>query len=114
MDPGFRRDDEQRLFSAQMVERHPCVYILANRMRGALYVGVTSDLVQRIWQHKNDEVDGFTKKYSIHTLIWFELHDSMESAIMREKAIKEWKRAWKLELIESTNPGWNDLYSDIL
>ena len=114
MDPGFRRDDEQRLFSAQMVERHPCVYILANRMRGALYVGVTSDLVQRIWQHKNDEVDGFTKCYNVHLLVWYELHDSMESAIQREKGIKAWVRAWKLELVEASNPDWRDLYLDIV
>jgi putative endonuclease len=83
-------------------------------MRGTLYVGVTSDLVQRGWQHKNEEVEGFTKRYGVHTLVWYELHDSMESAIRREKTIKEWKRAWKLELIENANPEWLDLYPDIL
>ena len=97
-----------------MRERLPCVYVLASRPRGTLYVGVTSDLVQRIWQHKNNEADGFTKKYGVHTLVWFELHETMDSAISREKSIKEWKRTWKLELIESTNPDWHDLYPSIL
>ena len=97
-----------------MKERHPCVYILASHLRGTLYIGVTSDLIQRIWQHRNDQVDGFTRKYAVHLLVWFEQHGSMEAAILREKAIKEWKRAWKLELIESSNTHWRDLYPDIL
>ena len=97
-----------------MKERHPCVYILASRQRGTLYVGVTSDLVKRIWQHRNDQTDGFTHKHGVHTLVWYEQHDLMEPAILREKAIKEWKRVWKLELIETSNPAWRDLYSDIL
>lgn len=95
-------------------ERQPCVYILASRMRGTLYVGVTSNLVKRVWQHKNDAVPGFTKKYLIHDLVWFEQHDTMESAIGREKAIKEWRRAWKLELIEAFNPDWQDLFPKLL
>ena len=95
-------------------QRLPCVYILASALRGTLYVGVTSNLPARIWQHKNDQVDGFSKKYQIHTLVWYEVHGVMESAILREKAIKAWKRRWKLELIEKTNPKWLDLYSDIL
>jgi len=78
-----------------------------------LYVGVTSDLVKRIWEHKNNLVIGFTKRYDVHDLVWYELHDSMESAIAREKAIKEWKRKWKLELIERANPEWRDLYSEL-
>ncbi|HEV2606660.1 MAG TPA: GIY-YIG nuclease family protein [Xanthomonadaceae bacterium] len=97
-----------------MRERCPCVYILANSMRGTLYAGVTSDLVQRIFQHKNDEIVGFTHRYQVHTLVWYELHESMESAIRREKEIKEWKRAWKLELVETSNPDWRDLYPEIL
>lgn len=97
-----------------MLERQPCVYILASKMRGTLYVGVTSNLVKRIWEHKQDLVPGFTKKYRIHDLVWFEQHDTMESAIGREKAIKEWKRAWKLELIEEANPQWQDLYDQLL
>ena len=92
----------------------PCVYLLASRKNGTLYTGVTSNLVQRIWQHKNDQADGFTKKYGVHMLVWYELHEAMESAIAREKAIKEWKRAWKLELTEATNPQWLDLYDEIV
>ena len=94
--------------------RRPCVYILANKRNGTLYVGVTSDLVRRIWQHKNDVIRGFTSRYGVHTLVWYETHESMESAITREKAIKEWKRRWKLELIERNNPTWRDLYNDIV
>ena len=96
-----------------MRERHPCVYILASAMRGTLYVGVTSDLIQRVWQHKENLVAGFTSKYNIHTLVWYEQHATMESAIMREKALKAWKRLWKIELIESGNPEWLDLYPNI-
>ena len=92
----------------------PCVYILASRRNGTLYVGVTSNLVKRIWEHKNNVVQGFTQKYGVHMLVWFELHETMESAIRREKAIKEWKRDWKLKLIEQQNPAWRDLYSEIL
>ena len=91
----------------------PCVYILASKRNGTLYVGVTSNLVQRVWQHKNDLAEGFTKRYGVHTLVWYEVHDSMESAISREKAIKEWKRAWKLKLIEKGNWDWRDLYQDV-
>ncbi|AKH36638.1 GIY-YIG nuclease [Nitrosomonas communis] len=92
----------------------PCVYMLASRRNGTLYVGVTSNLVKRVWEHKNNIVKGFTQKYGVHTLVWFELHETMESAIRREKAIKEWKRDWKLKLIEQQNPAWWDLYSEIL
>jgi len=94
--------------------KQPCVYILASRRNGTLYTGVTSDLVQRIWQHKNDLVKGFTQKYRVHTLVWYEVHATMESAIGREKAIKEWKRVWKIELIEALNPEWRDLYEEIV
>lgn len=94
--------------------RQPCVYILASGWNGTLYVGVTSDLVKRIWEHKSDLVPGFTNKYRVHDLVWFEEHQSMESAILREKAIKEWKRAWKIELIETANPEWRDLYPGLL
>lgn len=92
----------------------PCVYMLASRRNGTLYVGVTSNLVKRIWEHKNNVVKGFTQKYGVHTLVWFELHETMESAISREKAIKEWKRDWKLKLIERQNSAWQDLYPEIL
>ena len=91
----------------------PCVYILANKPDGTLYIGVTTNLTQRIWQHKNDLIEGFTKRYGIHRLVWYELHESMESAIQREKTIKKWNRAWKIELIEKNNPTWRDLYNEI-
>lgn len=96
-----------------MLERAPCVYILASKMRGTLYVGVTSDLIKRIWEHKNNVVPGFTRKYGVHDLVWFERHDFMASAILREEAIKEWQRAWKLKLIEESNPEWLDLYDSL-
>jgi putative endonuclease len=97
-----------------MRDRIPCVYILASAERGTLYIGVTSDLPGRLWQHRNDVVSGFSNRYQVHRLVWYEVHGEMESAILREKRIKKWNRAWKLELIESTNPGWRDLASDIL
>ena len=99
---------------ASKLQREPCVYILASKANGTLYVGVTSDLVGRIWQHKNSVYGGFTKEYTIHTLVWYESHDTMESAIEREEAIKRWKRAWKIRLIEETNPQWLDLYEELL
>ncbi|MCL5061397.1 MAG: GIY-YIG nuclease family protein [Candidatus Thermoplasmatota archaeon] len=92
----------------------PCVYILASKRNGTLYCGVTSDLPKRVWQHKNDLVDGFSKRYRVHTLVWYEVHETMENAIAREKAIKEWRRAWKLKIIEDMNPSWRDLYDDIV
>ena len=94
--------------------KQPCVYILASDRNGTLYTGVTSDLAKRIWEHKNETTEGFTKKYSVHMLVWFEQHETMESAISREKAIKKWERAWKLELIEKSNPEWQDLYPEII
>jgi putative endonuclease len=94
--------------------KQPCVYILASQRNGTLYVGVTSNLVQRVWQHKSDLVEGFTKKYEVHVLVWYEAHETMESAITREKTIKGWQRKWKLDLIESANPAWRDLYGDIV
>jgi putative endonuclease len=96
------------------MSKQPCVYILASDKNGTLYLGVTSDLIKRVWEHKNDVVPGFTNRYGVHDLVWYELHDSMESAIAREKTIKEWKRQWKLELIESMNPEWKDLYPELL
>jgi len=91
------------------VNKQPAVYILASKRNGTLYIGVTSDLVKRIWEHKNDMVEGFTNRYNVHQLVWYELHATMESAITREKRLKNWKRKWKLELIESINPDWQDL-----
>ncbi len=86
------------------------MYLMASQRNGTLYVGVTSDLIKRVWQHKNHVVEGFTDKYGIDLLVWFEQHETMESAITREKAIKKWNRAWKLALIEKTNPDWADLW----
>jgi putative endonuclease len=88
--------------------------MLASQKNGTLYIGVTSDLAKRVWEHKNNIVEGFTKEYRVHQLVWFELHESMESAILREKRLKEWKRKWKLALIERTNPNWQDLYPTIV
>lgn len=94
--------------------RQPCVYILASKRNGTLYVGVTSDLVKRIWEHKNDAVEGFTEKYGVYFLVYYESHADMMAAITREKQIKKWDRAWKIELLESTNPEWRDLWEEIL
>ena len=94
--------------------KQACVYILANRPHGTLYVGVTSDLVARVWQHKNKALDGFTKKYGVHQLVWFEQHDTMEAAILQEKQLKAGSRVKKIALIEVANPEWKDLYDGIL
>ena len=87
----------------------PAVYVLASRRNGTLYTGVTSDLPGRIYQHRTGLIRGFTRDYGVKTLVWFELHDTMDGAIVREKRIKKWNRAWKLRLIEATNPDWRDL-----
>ena len=96
------------------MNQQPAVYILSSKRNGTLYIGVTSNLVKRIWEHKNNVVEGFTKRYNVHQLVWYELHGSMESAITREKRLKNWKRKWKLELIEKSNPNWLDLYNNIV
>ena len=96
------------------MEKQPCVYLLANRKNGTLYVGVTSNLIKRIWEHRNNVIQGFTSKYGVHTLVWYEQHEDMSSAIQREKAIKNWKRAWKIKMIEEKNPQWRDLYPGLL
>jgi len=95
------------------MEKQFCVYLLASRRNGTLYVGVTSNLVQRVWQHKEGVADGFTKQYGVKRLVWYEQHDDAESAIAREKQLKKWNREWKIGLIESANPYWNDLYDEI-
>jgi len=91
-----------------------CVYILASKRNGTLYVGVTSDLIKRIWQHKEGVADGFTKKYGVKKLVYYEQHENAESAIHREKQLKKWKRQWKLELIKKVNAKWDDLYDSLL
>jgi putative endonuclease len=136
MDPGLRRGDDVsdelccRFFQRQEwtflgitsfdlhlikddVMKQPCVYILASQPRGTLYTGVTSDLTQRVWQHKQHLVVGFTQRYAVSMLVWYEVHDEMQSALQREKHIKEWRRQWKIELIEAGNPTWCDLYTGI-
>ncbi len=90
------------------------IYILSSKKNGTLYIGVTSDLTRRIYEHKNNLVEGFTKKHTIHDLVYFEATESIESAIQREKQLKKWNRSWKIDLIEKNNPDWNDLYVDLI
>ena len=96
------------------MEKHPCVYILASHHIGTLYVGVTSNLIQRVYQHKNNLVEGFTQRYKCHTLVWYEPHETMETAILREKEVKKWQRHAKITLIEKSNPQWRDLWEDLV
>ncbi|PTR08142.1 putative endonuclease [Nitrosospira sp. Nsp5] len=96
------------------MERSPAVYILASKRNGTLYIGVTSNLVKRVWEHKQNLGEGFTRKYGVHTLVYFEMHDEMTEAIRREKQLKKWNRLWKIELIEKTNPDWRDLWQGIV
>lgn len=96
------------------MEKQPCVYILSNNRNSVLYVGVTSNLQKRVWEHKQKIVKGFTQKYNVDKLVYFEIHEKMEQAIEREKNIKKWNRSWKIELIEKDNKQWNDLYEQIL
>ena len=95
-------------------DMQPAVYILASKPNGTLYVGVTSDLIKRVWQHRSDAAEGFTKRYRVHDLVYYELYDDMVNAITREKQIKKWNRAWKIELIEKNNPTWADLWPTII
>jgi len=95
------------------VLKQPAVYILASKRNGTLYIGVTIDLIKRVWEHKNGFVDGFTKRHNVHLLVYYELHTTMQAAIAREKKLKKWNRAWKINLIEASNPAWCDLYQDI-
>ena len=93
--------------------KQPAVYILTSKQYGTLYIGVTSDLQKRVWEHRENIVEGFTKRYSVHRLVYFELHDDMVSAIEREKQLKRWNRAWKINLIQEINPMWEDLYESL-
>ena len=93
--------------------RQPAVYILASGRHGTLYTGVTADLIQRIWLHRRDAVEGFSRQYQTHLLVWFERHTTMDAAITREKQIKKWYRAWKVRLIEESNPAWMDLWPQV-
>ena len=94
--------------------KYPCVYLIASRWNCTLCVCVTSDLVKRIWEHKHEVIAGFIQRYRVHNLVWFEQHATMDAAISREKAIKEWKRVWKIDLITKTNPTWRDLYPELI
>lgn len=94
--------------------KQPAVYILASKRNGTLYIGVTSDLRKRIWEHRNGVVEGFSKKYDIHKLVYFEQFEDMENAIIREKRLKKWQRAWKIKIIEENNPNWDDLWEQII
>jgi len=96
------------------MDKQPCVYLLASQRNGTLYVGVTSNIVKRIYQHRNNEVAGFTKRYGVHHLVWYEIHETMESAILKEKKIKKWDRQTKLWLIEKQNPEWEDFWDKII
>ena len=93
--------------------KSPAIYLLASAKNGTLYIGVTSNLIQRVWQHRQHLTDGFSDRYDVTRLVWYELHDTMESAIVREKQLKKWNREWKIRLIERTNPDWRDLWQDI-
>ena len=97
-----------------MTEKNYYVYILCNQKNGTLYVGITSDLIKRIWQHKNESVEGFTKKYGLKRLVHFEQYKDVKEAILREKRIKKWNRQWKINLIEKNNPSWDDLYDKLV
>jgi len=94
--------------------KQPALYIQASKRNGTLYVGVTSKLVQRVWQHRNNQREGFSQRYNVHRLVYFELHQCMEQAITREKQIKKWNRKWKLGLIQKNNPEWIDLWEEII
>ena len=95
------------------MKKVPCVYILASKRNGTIYIGVTSNVVQRVWQHKKNLVKGFSERHNTHTLVWYEIHETMESALLREKRLKNWHRNWKLRLIEEANPQWQDLFPDL-
>jgi putative endonuclease len=92
----------------------PCVYILASKRNGTLYIGVTSDIAKRAWEHRSEAAEGFSQRYDVKHLVYAEFHDTMPDAILREKQMKKWRRGWKLRLIEESNPDWRDLYDDLM
>ena len=96
------------------MRKQPCVYLLSSSRNGTLYLGVSSNFVGRVWQHREHLVAGFSDRYDATRLVWYEMHETMESAITREKTLKKWQRAWKVRLIEEGNPYWNDLWPEIL
>lgn len=96
------------------MNKQPAVYLMASGRNATLYTGVTGDLIRRAWQHREHQVEGFTRRYGVRHLVWFELHDSFESAIRREKQIKKWRREWKVDLIEKENPYWRDRWAELI
>jgi putative endonuclease len=96
------------------IMKQPCVYILASKRNGTLHVGVTGNIARRAWEHRVGEIEGFTKYYGVHLLVYAEFHETMTDAIVREKRMKRWRRAWKIELIEQSNPAWRDLYDEFV
>ena len=111
---SFPRKRESKKSGNKMGGTQYYVYLLASKRNGTLYLGVTSNLIKRVYEHKNNLVSGFTQKYEIHNLVYYETTDDVNSAITREKQLKKWKRAWKIEIIEKNNPEWRDLYFELL
>lgn len=109
-----RRTKSQETAASGGGQERYFVYLLASKKNGTLYIGVTSELIKRVYEHKNNLADGFTKKYGVHTLVYYEATSEMNSAILRERQLKKWRRAWKIELIEKSNPQWRDLYDELL
>jgi len=107
-------DDRTHILPHTQVMKNPCVYILASKPNGTLYIGVTSDVMRRVWEHKNDVVEGFTKQHQVYQLVYAEFLETMDAAILREKQMKKWRRAWKINLIQNQNPSWRDLYEELL
>ena len=107
---GGLRSISRMTYSSATSDKAPCVYILASKRNGTLYTGVTSNLAQRVWQHRSGFAEGFTRQYGVYLLVWYEIHATMESAITREKRLKAWNRRWKVRLIEEMNREWVDLY----
>ncbi|WP_372684012.1 GIY-YIG nuclease family protein [Desulfosarcina sp.] len=97
-----------------MTDQKYYAYIICNKRNGTLYIGITSDLIKRTWQHKNGLVKGFSRQYGLKTLVYFEAYQNVEKAILREKRLKKWNREWKIKLIEKANPGWKDLYQRLI
>lgn len=109
-----QHDGESKFSMTRNRMKKGFVYIMSNKQDGVLYIGVTSDIVKRVYEHKNDFVDGFTKQYNLKNLVYYEVYDEIEEAIKREKQLKNWHRDWKIELINKQNPKWEDLYESIL
>ena len=110
---GLTRGSPAKSNATHVMTRQPAVYIVTNKPRGTLYVGMTGSLGHRLWQHRTHAVPGFTDRYNLGRLVWFEMHFDFGEAIRREKALKRWNRSWKIALVEESNPGWRDLWEDV-